>query len=126
ATSEGSERCRWQLGWVSWLSLIRSPLASIAPIRLAYSASEPVHQWIEAGWVSLATDSTQLLSDAFDVVIETASSRSEAALAPLQDARRSRIETRDYNGTTRNCPAAVPRPRASPGLLSRAIGRSRP
>lgn len=36
-----------------------------------FSASEPVHQWIESGLVSFATSSTQLFNDAFDVLIST-------------------------------------------------------
>src|SRR5690606_25830443 len=48
-------------GCVSWLSAIRSPLACITSTRRAFSASEPSHQWMASGWVSLATEATQSL-----------------------------------------------------------------
>src|SRR5580698_5550720 len=58
ATSEGFERARWQPGNSFSFSSNRSPLACSWAVRRSISSSEPSHQYTEAGWVRLRTDST--------------------------------------------------------------------
>ena len=44
---------------IDWVST--SPVDSISSVSFAFSASEPSHQWMASGWVSLATEATQSL-----------------------------------------------------------------
>ena len=59
ATSVGSEAAWNELGITSGLRRVKVPVASRAAVSCAHSSSEPVHQWMESGWVSSAISETQ-------------------------------------------------------------------
>ncbi len=62
ATSPGSERARYELGRLASESFSNVPASTSSLQRLSYSSAEPSHQWIAAGCVSSAIDSTQASS----------------------------------------------------------------
>src|SRR3954449_6422114 len=81
ATSPGSESARWELGRFASLRRSNVPASTSSCAIRSYSSAEPSHQWIDSGWVSSATSSTQsssflLVVGALVVSIVTAGSTS--------------------------------------------------
>src|SRR3954451_25118862 len=67
ATSPGSERAMYELGRLASASFSNVPASTSCWQSWSYSSAEPSHQWIDSGWVSVATSSTHAISFAFSV-----------------------------------------------------------
>src|SRR3954469_23215771 len=65
ATSPGSERAMYEFGRLASESFSKVPASTSCWQSWSYSSAEPSHQWIDSGWVRLATSSTQEISFAF-------------------------------------------------------------
>ena len=84
------------------------PASTISSQRRSYSSADPSHQWIESGWVSSATSSTQAINLGFSVRVSAAAVVSDKFRLNSFRALLLRLVTRPgWPETGANCGAPV-------------------